>query len=109
MKILKKKIELNDFLSFIEEANSKIYPCTYFDTVNKRFYISSNWLVGLRYSEVFTGDSEEEAFSKLIDYLYNNISSDTIVGSRIRASGFPDFEKIRAYFNVTNKFVNENI
>ena len=109
MKILKKKIELNDFLSFIEEANSKIYPCTYFDTVNKRFYISSNWLVGLRYSEVFTGDSEEEAFSKLIDYLYNNISSDTIVGSRIRASGFPDFEKIRAYFNITNKFVNENI
>ena len=109
MKILKKKIELNDFLSFIEEANSKIYPCTYFDTVNKRFYISSNWLVGLRYSEIFTGDTEEEAFSKLIDYLYNNISADTIVGSRIRASGFPDFEKIRAYFNVTNKFVNENI
>ena len=109
MKILKKKIELNDFLSFIKEANSKIYPCTYFDTVNKRFYISSNWVVGLRYSEVFTGDTEEEAFSKLIDYLYNNISADTIVGSRIRASGFPDFEKIRAYFNVTNKFVNENI
>ena len=109
MKILKKKIELNDFLSFIEEANSKIYPCTYFDTVNKRFYISSNWVVGLRYSEIFTGDTEEDAFSKLIDYLYNNISADTIVGSRIRASGFPDFEKIRAYFNVTNKFVNENI
>ena len=109
MKILKKKIALNDFLSFIEEANSKIYPCTYFDTFNKRFYISSNWLVGIKYSEIFTGDSEEEAFSKLIDYLYNNISADTIVGSRIRASGFPDFEKIRAYFNVTNKFVNENI
>ena len=109
MKILKKKIELNDFLSFIEEANSKIYPCTYFDTVNKRFYISSYWLVGIKYSEIFTGDTEEEAFSKLIDYLYNNISADTIVGSRIRASGFPDFEKIRAYFNVTNKFVNENI
>ena len=109
MKILKKKIELNDFLSFIEEANSKIYPCTYFDTVNKRFYISSNWLLGLKYSEIFTGDTEEEAFSKLIDYLYNNISADTIVGSRIRASGFPDFEKIRAYFNITNKFVNENI
>ena len=102
-------IELNDFFCFIEEANSKIYPCTYFDTVNKRFYISSNWLVGLRYSEIFTGKTEEEAFSKLIDYLYNNISADTIVGSRIRASGFPDFEKIRAYFNVTNKFVNENI
>ena len=109
MKILKKKIELNDFLSFIEEANSKIYPCTYFDTVNKRFYISSNWVVGLRYSEIFTGDTEEEAFSKLIDYLFNNISADNIVGSRIRASGFPDFVKIRAYFNVTNKFVNENI
>lgn len=109
MKILKKKIALNDFLSFIEEANSKIYPCTYFDTVNKRFYISSNWLIGLRYSEIFMGDTQEEAFSKLIDYLYNNISADTIVGSRIRASGFPDFEKIRAYFNVTNKFVNENI
>ena len=108
MKILKKKIALNDFLSFIKEANSKIYPCTYFDTVNKRFYISSNWVVGLRYSEIFTGNTEEEAFSKLIDYLYNNISADTIVGSRIRASGFPDFEKIRAYFNVTNKFVNEN-
>ena len=109
MKILKKKIELNDFLSFIKEANSKIYPCTYFDEVNKRWYISSNWLVGISYSEVFTGKTEEEAFSKLIDYLYNNISADTIVGSRIRASGFPDFEKIRAYFNVTNKFVNENI
>ena len=109
MKILKKKIELNDFLSFIEEANSKIYQCTYFDTVNKMFYISSNWLVGLKYSEIFIGDTEEEAFSKLIDYLYNNISADTILGSRIRASGFPDFEKIRAYFNVTNKFVNENI
>ena len=109
MKILKKKIALNDFLSFIEEANSKIYPCTYFDKYNKKWYISSNWLIGLRYSEIFMGDSEEEAFSKLIDYLYNNISADTIVGSRIRASGFPDFEKIRAYFNVTNKFVNENI
>lgn len=109
MKILKKKIELNDFLSFIEEANSKIYPCTYFDEVNKKWYISSNWLVGLKYSEIFIGDSEEEAFSKLIDYLYNNISANTIVGSRIRASGFPDFDKIKAYFNITNKFVNENI
>jgi len=109
MKILKKKIALNDFLSFIEEANSKIYPCTYFDKFNKKWYISSNWLVGLKYSEIFTGDSEEEAFSKLIDYLYNNISADTIVGSRIRASGFPDFDKIKAYFNITNKFVDENI
>ena len=109
MKILKKKIELNNFLSFIEEANSKIYPCTYFDEVNKKWYISSNWLVGLKYSEIFIGDSEEEAFSKLIDYLYNNISANTIVGSRIRASGFPDFDKIKAYFNITNKFVNENI
>ena len=109
MKILKKKIELNDFLSFIEEANSKIYPCTYFDKYNKKWYISSNWLVGLKYSEIFTGDSEEEAFSKLIDYLYNNISANTIVGSRIRASGFPDFDKIKAYFNITNKFVDENI
>ena len=109
MKILKKKIALNDFLSFIKEANSKIYPCTYFDKDNKKWYISSNWLLGLKYSEIFTGNTEEEAFSKLIDYLYNNISADTIVGSRIRASGFPDFEKIRAYFNVTNKFVNENI
>ena len=109
MKILKKKIALNDFLSFIKEANSKIYPCTYFDEVNKRWYISSNWLVGLRYSEIFTGNTEDEAFSKLIDYLYNNISADTIVGSRIRASGFPDFDKIKAYFNITNKFVNENI
>ena len=109
MKILKKKIALNDFLSFIEEANSKIYPCKYFDKFNKKWYISSNWLVGIYYSEVFTGKTEEEAFSKLIDYLYNNISADTIVGSRIRASGFPDFEKIRAYFNVTNKFVDENI
>ena len=109
MKILKKKITLNEFSSFIEEANSKIYPCTYFDTVNKRFYISSNWLVGLRYSEIFTGITEDEAFSKLIDYLYNNISADTIVGSRIRASGFPDFDKIKAYFNITNKFVDENI
>ena len=73
MKILKKKIELNDFLSFIEEANSKIYPCTYFDTVNKRFYISSNWLVGLRYSEVFTGDSEEEALNDSLQEMCNLI------------------------------------
>ena len=109
MKILKKKIALNDFLSFIEEANSKIYPCTYFDEVNKKWYISSNWLVGISYSKVFTGKTEEEAFSELIDYLYNNISADTIVGSRIRASGFPDFDKIKAYFNITNKFVDENI
>ena len=109
MKILKKKIELNDFLSFIKEADSKIYICIYFDEFNGRWHISSNWLVGITYSKIFSGDTQEEAFSKLIDYLYNNISADTIVGSRIRASGFPDFEKIRAYFNVTNKFVNENI
>ena len=109
MKISKKKITLNEFSSFIKEFNSKIYPYKYFDKVNKRWYISSNWLVGISYSEVFTGKTEEEAFSKLIDYLYNNISANTILGSRIRESGFPDFEKIRAYFNVTNKFVNENI
>ena len=109
MKISKKKITLNEFSSFIKEFNSKIYPYKYFDKVNKKWYISSNWLVGISYSKVFTGKTEEEAFSKLIDYLYNNISADTIVGSRIRASGFPDFEKVRAYFNVTNKFVNENI
>lgn len=109
MKISKKKITLNEFSSFIKEFNSKIYPYKYFDKVNKRWYISSNWLVGISYSEVFTGKTEEEAFSKLIDYLYNNISANTILGSRIRESGFPDFDKIKAYFNVTNKFVNENI
>ena len=109
MKISKKKITLNEFLIFIKEFNSKIYPYKYFDKVNKKWYMSSNWLVGISYSEVFTGKTEEEAFSKLIDYLYNNISANTILGSRIRESGFPDFDKIKAYFNITNKFVNENI
>ena len=108
MKILKKKITLNEFSSFIKEANSKIYPCTYFDEVNKKWYISSNWLVGISYSKVFTGKTEEEAFSELIDYLYDNISANTIVGSRIRASGFPDFDKVKVYFNIRDNYENQS-
>ena len=62
-----------------------------------RQYVTQEWLCGSLAGFAFEGETTEEAATKLIDYLYEHIGHDSMVGQTVTASGFPDLEKVKAY------------
>lgn len=79
---------------------------------NGKHCITQEWLVGSFAGRVFEGDTLEEATEKLIDYLYEHVGHDSIVGNVVTRSGFPDLDKVEIYcapiaeeetFNTTDK------
>ena len=62
-----------------------------------KYYITQEWLVGNFAGRAFEGDTLEEATQKLIDYLYEHIGHDSIVGNAVTRSGFPNLNKVERY------------
>lgn len=60
-------------------------------------YVTNEWFAGNFAGRGFTGESYEEAAQKLLNYMYNHIGHDSIVGKAITESGFPDLEKLYKY------------
>lgn len=59
--------------------------------------ITTEWLVGNFAGSSFEVESLDTACDKMIDYLYNHINHDSMVGKSVTESGFPDLEKVERY------------
>ena len=62
-----------------------------------KHYITQEWLVGTFAGRVFEGETLEDAAQKLIDYLYEHIDHDSMVGNAITRSGFPYLDSVERY------------
>lgn len=59
--------------------------------------ITNEWLCGSFTGRGFTAPTLEEAAEQLIEYLYQHIGHDSIVGQIVTESGFPDLIKVEKY------------
>lgn len=59
--------------------------------------ITNEFLVGGFAGRGFTADTLEEAAEQLIDYMYEHIGHNSIVGKAVTESGFPDLEMVYNY------------
>ena len=62
-----------------------------------KHYITQEWLVGTFAGRAFEGETLEDAAQKLIDYLYEHIDHDSMVGNAITRSGFPYLDSVERY------------
>ena len=61
------------------------------------YIVSSEWLVGRIYAREFISKGLLEAVAIMIDYLYRQKREGTPAGEAIRATGFPDVDRMYEY------------
>jgi len=59
--------------------------------------VTNEWFAGGFAGRSFEGKTFEEAAEKLIDYMYEHVGHDSIVGKAVTESGFPDLERVYEY------------
>ena len=59
--------------------------------------ITNEWLCGGFAGRGFTDVTLEKAAQQLIDYLYEHLNHNSMVGNCVMESGFPDLEKVYRY------------
>lgn len=66
----------------------------YFD---KKYRVTNEFFTGAFAGRSFEGDTYVEAAEKLIDYMYEHLGHNSIVGKTVTDSGFPDLNKVFKY------------
>lgn len=59
--------------------------------------ITNEWLCGGFSGRGFTAPTLEEAAEQLIEYLYQHIGHNSMVGQSVTESGFPDLDRVYEY------------
>lgn len=62
--------------------------------------ITNEWLCGAFAGRGFTAITLEEAAEQLIEYLYQHIGHNSMVGRSVTDSGFPDLKKVEKYCKI---------
>ena len=62
-----------------------------------QYWITQEWLCGNFAGRAFVADTKDEAAQLLIDYLYEHIGHDSIVGDNVTNSGFPNLDMVKEY------------
>lgn len=93
-----KRPSTKEFLKLIEklpDSESHMHICN--ESGKQNYYITNEFFAGSFAGRSFVGDSYESAAEKLIDYMYEHINHNSIVGKAVTDSGFPDLEKLYNY------------
>ena len=89
-----KRVTTEEILNLIRSLPDAEWHIHEFDGLQ---WVTQEWLVGPLTGFAFDGDTTEQAAEKLIDYLYENIESDDLIGDIVTESGFPDLKKVKEY------------
>lgn len=89
--VMKRVQELTDYLNTLE--NIKEYRFVE-DGVH---WITNEWLCGTFAGRAFTGNTQDEATQKLINYFDEHIGHDSMVGSAVKNSGWPNLARVKQY------------
>lgn len=64
---------------------------------NGKWVVTDEWLCGAFAGKGFEGDTPQEAAAQLIDYFNKHIGHESMVGSMITRSGWPDIQKVISF------------
>jgi len=88
------RVEVHEILNLIlslPDADKHIYFSDGY------WHVTSEWLCGSFCGRSFPEATIEESAEKLIDYLYEHIGHNSMVGRCVTNSGFPDLVSVRDY------------
>lgn len=102
-----KRVTPNEVLELINrlpDSDSHIHICP----IDGKHCVTNEWFAGNFAGRAFEGDSYEEAAEQLIDYMYEHIRHNSMVGRSVTESGFPDLIKVYEYCKPKNDDENDN-
>ena len=84
--------EILTLIKRLPDAKNHIYIST-----DKVHCVTNEFFAGAFAGRSFEGSNFEDAAEQLIDYMYEHIEHDSIIGKVVTASGFPDLNKLYNY------------
>lgn len=85
--------QILELIKKLPYAESHIHVCL----INGKHCVTNEWFAGNFAGRSFEADNYEEAAQQLIDYMYEHIEHNSIVGKLVTESGFPNLEKVYEY------------
>lgn len=85
--------EILTLIKRLPDAKSHIHICC----IDGKHCVTNEFFAGAFAGRSFEGDTYEEAAEQLIDYMYEHIGHDSMVGKAVTESGFPDLERVYEY------------
>ena len=85
--------EILTLIKRLPDAEKHIYICC----ISGKHCVTNEFFAGAFAGRGFEGDTYEEAAEQLINYMYEHIGHDSIVGKAVTESGFPDLERVYEY------------
>lgn len=85
--------EMLDLIKRLPDSESHIHICN----IDGKHCVTNEFFAGAFAGRAFEGDTYEEATEQLIDYMYEHIGHDSIVGKAVTESGFPELGKLYEY------------
>ena len=83
--------EIIELVRRLPDAESHIHEW------NVKQCITQEWLCGNFAGRSFEADKLEDAAQEMIEYLYEHIGHESMVGRSVTDSGFPDLKKVEQY------------
>jgi hypothetical protein len=90
--------EMLTLIKRLPDAESHIHICC----IDGTHCVTTEFFAGAFAGRSFEADTYEEATEQLIDYMYEHIGHNSIVGKAVTESGFPDLEKVYEYCKYTS-------
>ena len=87
--------EMLTLIKRLPDAESHIHICC----IDGKHCVTNEFFAGAFAGRSFEGENYEEATEQLIDYMYEHIGHDSIVGKAVTESGFPDLDRVYEYCN----------
>lgn len=85
--------EMLTLIKRLPDAESHIHICC----IDGKHCVTNEFFAGAFAGRSFEADTYEEATEQLIDYMYEHIGHDSIVGKAVTESGFPNLDRVYEY------------
>ena len=85
--------QILELINRLPDAESHIHICC----IDGKHCVTNEWFAGNFAGRSFEADNYEDAAQQLIDYMYEHIGHNSMVGKSVSESGFPNLEKVYEY------------
>jgi hypothetical protein len=83
--------QIIELINSLPNAENHIYK------EGDEYWVSQEWLCGAFAGRSFVANKLEDAAQQMIDYLYRHIGHNSMVGSSVTKSGFPNLNRVKQY------------